>query len=134
MACSECGKPICPREMVATPVGYKCPDCARPARSQYTYVKPRQLAGGIGMGLLVGVGGAILLGMTGFGFFLISLLWGALTGEAVRRGSGGHRGPTMSVVAGACVVLGGFLGGLGLLGIIFGVVGVIATLGWGWGR
>jgi len=29
VACSNCGKPICPDCMTSTPVGMRCPDCAR---------------------------------------------------------------------------------------------------------
>jgi membrane associated rhomboid family serine protease len=29
VSCSNCGKPICPDCMTATPVGMRCPDCAR---------------------------------------------------------------------------------------------------------
>lgn len=130
--CTECLRYICPKDMVASPVGYKCPVCAKPARSQYVTVKPKQLAGGIGMGLLAGVLGGFLLGLFGWTFIFVSFAWGALVGEAVRRGSGGHRGPVMTTVAAVCVVVGGLLGGMGWLGIGAAVLGVVATLGWGW--
>ena len=29
VSCSNCGNPICPDCMTATPVGMRCPDCAR---------------------------------------------------------------------------------------------------------
>src|SRR6187402_2355383 len=29
VACSNCGRPICPDCMTSTPVGMRCPDCAR---------------------------------------------------------------------------------------------------------
>src|SRR5689334_2056542 len=29
VSCSNCGKPICPDCMTATPVGMRCPDCSR---------------------------------------------------------------------------------------------------------
>ncbi len=134
MRCAECERPICPKDMVLTPVGYKCPVCAKPKRSQYTYVKPRQLAGAIGMGALAGVGGGVLLGALGFRFFLIGVIWGMLVGEAVRRGSGGHRGPVLAVVAGVAIVLGSLLGHLGLVTMVLGVVGAVSTLSWTWSR
>ena len=44
VSCSNCGKPICPDCMTATPVGMRCPDCSRqktPVRSMRTmYVDP----------------------------------------------------------------------------------------------
>ena len=134
MRCAECERPICPKEMVLTPVGYKCPICAKPKRSQYVYIKPKQLLGGIALGALAGIGGGYLLGMTGFTFFLISIFWGMLTGEAVRRGSGGHRGPVLAVVASLCIVIGSLAGGLGLLAMALGVAGAVSTLSWSWSR
>jgi hypothetical protein len=119
---------------VDTPVGYKCPDHGKPKPSQYIYIKPKQFVGGAALGLLAGVFGGWLLGMFGFTFFLISFFWGALVGEAVRRGSGGHRGPVMAAVAAACVIVGALLGGLGLFSAGLAVAGVVMTLGWGWGK
>ena len=29
MSCSNCGRPICPDCMTPTPVGMRCPECAR---------------------------------------------------------------------------------------------------------
>jgi membrane associated rhomboid family serine protease len=44
VSCSNCGNPICPDCMTATPVGMRCPDCARqktPTRSlQSMHVEP----------------------------------------------------------------------------------------------
>lgn len=134
VSCGECGRPICPRDMVDTPVGYKCPICAKPKRSQYIYVKPKQLAGGAALGLLAGVGGGILLGVFSITFFLVSFLWGSLVGEAVRRGAGGHRGPIMAAVAAGAVVLGALIGGLGWLAMGLGVLGAVSTLSWTWGK
>src|SRR5206468_631058 len=39
VSCSNCGNPICPDCMTATPVGMRCPDCARrrtPVRTMRT--------------------------------------------------------------------------------------------------
>lgn len=135
MRCAECERPICPKEMVLTPVGYKCPVCAKPRRSQYTYVKPRQFAGAAGMAILVGLGGGILLGMFRVPLFLlVALLWGSLVGEAVSRGAGGHRGSALTGVAIAGVLLGSYVGGLGFLGAIAGGIGAAGALSWSWGR
>jgi hypothetical protein len=134
VTCTTCGKPICPKEWIDTPVGYKCPEHGKPKRSQYIYIKPKQFVGGAAVGLVAGVLGGWLLGMFGWTFFIISWLWGAAVGEAVRRGSGGHRGPIMAAVAAVCVIVGSLLGGLGLLSMGLAVVGVVMTLGWGWGK
>lgn len=111
LTCTECGKPICPKEMVLTPVGYKCPEHARPAKGQYTYVKPAQLAKAAAAALVVGTGGGIVLGMVRFGGLFAGLIWGALTAEAVRRASGGHRVLATALVAAGGIALGWLVGG-----------------------
>jgi len=129
MRCAECDKPICPREMVATPVGYKCPDCARPKRSQYTYVKPRQLVFAVAAGLAAGILGAVALALIRFGGIFLGILWGAAVAEAVRRASGGHRGPTVGIAAVVGIVVGWFAAGL-LGGVWWGaaLVAVVVAL------
>lgn len=134
VSCAECGKPICPKDMKATPVGYKCPDCFRPAKTQYLYVKPRQALLGALAGIAVAFVGAWLLRFVGFSFFLLGVVWGMAIGEAVRRGSGGHRGTTIAVIGSVCAVLGGLAGGLDLLGLAMGVVGVISVSSWSFRR
>ena len=122
VSCIDCGRYICPKDMVDAPVGYKCPICAKQKRTEHISIKPKQLAGGIALGML------------GWFFFIFMVMWGAGVGEAVRRGSGGHRGPVIATIAGVCVVIGAFTGGLGLFAGIMGVVGAIGTVGWGGGR
>lgn len=125
LTCTECGRPICPREMVLTPVGYKCPEHARPAKGQYTFIKPRQLALSIGAGVLVGVGGAFVVAGIGFGGFIIGIIWGSLTSEAVRRASGGHRGGTVGIIAATSLVIGTLVSGASW---IAGIVAVVVAL------
>jgi len=129
MTCQECGKPICPKEMVLTPVGYKCPEDARPKRSQYTFVKPRQLLRAGLVGLAVGALSGIALGFISWGGFFLGIIWGSLTSEAVRRGSGGHRGGTVAVVATLSIGLGWLVGNaIGYVGFITVIIAVVVAL------
>ncbi|MDZ4179183.1 MAG: hypothetical protein U1E29_08130 [Coriobacteriia bacterium] len=132
--CSECERPICPKDMVPTPVGYKCPICARPARGQYTYVKPRQYAFAAVASALAGGLGGLVLGWLGIGFLLLSLVWGLGVAEAVRRASGGHRGAGLAAVASGGIIIGGLLGGLNIISMGAAVLGAVAALSWTWGR
>ncbi|PKQ19681.1 MAG: hypothetical protein CVT66_08690 [Actinobacteria bacterium HGW-Actinobacteria-6] len=116
--CAECERPICPKDMVSTPVGYKCRECARPAKSALHFVKPRQWALGVVAGLSAGVGGGILLGwVLRFGSWFAYIGLGILVGEAVRRGTGGHRTPGVTALAAACAAFGAFVGGLEIVGM-----------------
>ena len=130
LSCTECGKPICPKEMVLTPVGYKCPEHARPKRGQYTFVKPKQLALAIVAGIVVGIGGAFFVAAITGGFlgYFIGLIWGSVTSEAVRRASGGHRGGTVGTVAAVCIGIGALLSGMSLIVAIIAIVTALVQL------
>lgn len=132
MRCAECERPICPKEMVSTPVGYKCPICARPARSQYVVVKPGQLVRASLAAGAVGIGGGVALAFFGGGFFslILGFVWGSAAAESARRGSGGHREWSIGIVAIGGIVL-GVLAGFVLTGrpnLIAGGVAVFAAL------
>ena len=132
LRCAECERPICPKDMVLTPVGYKCKICAKPARSQYVVVKPGQLLRAILVGGAVGIGGGIALGFIPFGGIFMGFIWGALTAEATRRASGGHREWSVGIVAVCAILLGGlagwFLGGVGAFTVIVAIVVALADL------
>lgn len=127
MSCAECGKPICPKEMVLTPVGYKCPEHARLKRGQYTYVKPKQILFASLASLATGVGGAFLVASVRFGGLFVGVLWGLLSAEAVRRASGGHRGGLVGGIAAAGIAL-GWLAMAGNVSPITAIIALVAVL------
>lgn len=106
MRCAECGKPICPKEMVLTPVGYKCPEDARLLPGQYRYMKPKQAALALGAGVAASIAIAMLGATSGFRGLFMGILWGAAVAEVVRRASGGHRGATVGSIAAGSVAAG----------------------------
>ncbi len=132
VTCAECGRPICPKDMVLTSVGYKCPICAKPSAGQLAYVKPKQYLFAALAGLASGVGGGFLLAFVlgSFGRFLLllMLLFGAAVGEAARRGSGGHRSTPVAAIAGVCAFLGGIVGGFSLLHAAAAAVGAVVAV------
>ncbi len=62
LRCSRCGKPICPRCAVRTPVGMRCPDCAgtRAAVKANPAGVLKAAAAGIVVATLAGVGWGVL--------------------------------------------------------------------------
>lgn len=104
--CPDCERYICPKDMVETPVGYKCRECGLVGRPKLGGVKPRQYllgaAAGLGSGILLG---AVLAFVPFFSFFA-ALLMGVAVGEATRRGAGGHRTREFAVIAGVGAALG----------------------------
>lgn len=125
--CVECDRYICPKDMVTTAVGYKCPQCAAPAGRSLGGIKPRQYALAVVYGLAAGIIGGLVIGqilhVVHFFPWLFMLLFGAGIGEATRRGSGGHRMPAIAAIAAVGAVVGAFFGGFGLFGVVLAGIG-----------
>ncbi len=113
LRCGRCGRPICPRCLVQTPVGARCRDCARPQRlptfelGGLGYLK--LLPVGLGAVLLSGLAWAVVLPLA-LRLGLLGILAGAaigyLVGEAVALAFNRKRAAILAVVAGLGVVLG----------------------------
>jgi hypothetical protein len=109
LACGRCGKPICPRCVVQTPVGARCRQCAQVRRLPTFEVSPVYVARGYGASLVAGgvVGAAwgwllpYTLGVYGYFVFFFALGLGYAVGEAVSWATNRKRGP---VLQGAAVV------------------------------
>ena len=114
LRCGRCGTPICPRCMVATEVGQRCPDCGRGSRLPTFQVSPALLARGAVAGLLTATAIGYLWSLAPAFSFWIALLMGFGTGEAVARAANVRRGPAMMAVAATAVVLGFLIGFLAL--------------------
>jgi hypothetical protein len=148
--CAECDRYICPLDMVETPVGMKCRECARPPRSALPHGKPIQYLGAAGAALAAGVVGGLLLGqllaavpMARFLSFWIGIGFGVGVGEATRRGAQGNRGPLFAAIAGVGALIGAVAAsvsaalvggwGLGLFGSVFAIgAAVIYVLSGRW--
>ena len=134
LACSNCGDPICGRCAVPSPVGQKCPACAKQARSARALGKPRQYAKAAGVGLGAAVLGAGLLYVViGIGFLTLiaSLGMGYGIGRVVRWGSEGNAARPFAIIAVVLAVLAveaAWLFGYGYLIApgIFGPLGYLA--------
>lgn len=106
LRCSRCGKPICPRCMVASPVGYRCPECSRTRRS----VVYDPTVSGLFRAGLVGLVTAAAIGFfwgsyPSWGFYM-SLLMGFGVAEAVAWGANYKRGRELQVIAIGMILLG----------------------------
>jgi hypothetical protein len=106
LRCSRCGKPICPRCGVRTPVGLRCPDCAG-VRGLPTYATSADLLlKAAGAGLVVAIGVAILWAFAPSWKFYLSLLLGFGVAEAMAWASRNKRGADLMVVGSVCIVIG----------------------------
>ena len=116
LACGRCGTPICPRCLVYTPAGTRCPTCASIGRPKMYVLAPLDYARGIATALLVGpalgfVGALLFRPTPAIGLF--SMLFAVLGGygagvaaaEALNVTMGRKRGREVQLIAGATVVL-----------------------------
>ena len=108
VSCSNCERPICTDCMVYTPVGIKCPDCARQPRTAMVRRRPdraaRAIAAAIGVGAAMGFGIVLLQGVGLFFALILGWLIGIGMGEVVLAASGRYRAPATGWIAmGGCV-------------------------------
>src|SRR5918997_2281005 len=109
VSCSNCGRPICPDCMTATPVGMRCPECARqrtPVRTlRNVYADPTVTY------VLIAINVLLFIGSTAQGSPFTSGLSGwvaaalALFGPAVEAGDWGRLGTSGFMHAGIIHIL-----------------------------
>ena len=111
LRCGRCETPICPRCLVQTPVGARCPVCANVRRLPTIDVKPvflvRGFAAAVAAGLAVGGAWGFLSSGSGRGFgglFIIFIAMGIgwAMGEAIGSATNRKRGQALQ----ACAIFG----------------------------
>jgi len=142
LRCNKCGKPICPKCAVRTPVGFRCPECIRDLEEKF-YTGGNMdylIAAVIAFPLSLIGAGLFTTILSGFGFFTLIIGFfvapfvAGLIAEAVRWGVGKRRSRYLRhvVVAALLIATAPFLL-LGLGSGLFGLIlpGMFAFLGAG---
>ncbi|MBA2595076.1 MAG: hypothetical protein H0V00_00430 [Chloroflexia bacterium] len=104
LRCSRCGKPICPRCGVRTPVGMRCPDCAG-TRSAVA-ANPTATGKAAGAGIVVAAVVGVAWGFAPDWQFYWSLILGFGVVEAMARLLRSPRGTDLQAIAIVIVVCG----------------------------
>ena len=113
LRCGKCGTFICPKCLAQSPVGARCPDCAKPVRNPAFSPSSREmlLATGAGLGVAATLGvflGAVVATMARipYGYTLGVLIGqaaaGYVIGEAVYRVAKYKRSRGLQYTAGIC--------------------------------
>ncbi|MGH2523830.1 MAG: B-box zinc finger protein [Anaerolineales bacterium] len=106
LRCNKCGKPICAKCAVLTPVGYRCPECVRTQQQIFeTAVWYDYLVAVVVTAPLATLAGLLV---TRLGFFVIILapVVGGVVAEIVRAAVRRRRGRYLSLAAAGAFVLG----------------------------
>lgn len=106
VTCGKCGTPICPKCMVETPVGMRCPDCASAKRLPTYQISTQYYLRAIGAGLGIGI-------VCGFAWWAINLVLpffflrliiaagvGYAVGEIVGLAVNRKRGAALAIIGG----------------------------------
>lgn len=111
LRCGKCGKPICPKCMVQTPVGARCPGCARlyklPTYRVSTGYYLRAIGTALGMAIVCGVVWGVVQVFVSFYLlnFLLAAGVGYAIGEVVSRSVNRKRGRGLATIAGIAVAI-----------------------------
>lgn len=111
LRCGKCGKLICPKCMVQTPIGARCPDCAGlnklPTYVVSTRYYLKAIGASLGMAMVCGAAwGAIEWVVPFFSFnLLLAPAAGYAIGEVIGISVNRKRGMGLAILAGITVVI-----------------------------
>jgi hypothetical protein len=110
LTCSRCGKAICPRCLVHTPVGARCSDCAAvrriPTYNMSGGVLLRAAIAAVVAGIVIGTVWALFNPLTAFFYGIVAgLAFGYAIGELVSIGTNRRAGPPLQATAVGGVLL-----------------------------
>ena len=134
LRCGKCGKPICPKCMVQTLVGARCPDCAKLHKLPTYRVSAKYYLRAIGTALGMAIVCGIVWGLVGIflRFFLLNFLLAAgvgyVIGEVVSLSVNRKVGRGLATVAGVAVVISYLINIFSFGGLPFGVFRMILDL------
>ncbi|MFQ5996760.1 MAG: B-box zinc finger protein [Dehalococcoidales bacterium] len=126
LRCGKCGKPICPKCLVQTPVGARCPDCARLYKLPTYRVSTKYYLRAVGTALGMAIVGGVIWGVVAMFLRIIflNILLGAgvgyAIGEVVSLSVNRKRGRGLAAVAGVGVVISYLVSIFLPWGLIFG--------------
>jgi hypothetical protein len=135
LRCNKCGKFICPKDAVRTPVGYRCKSCVKEQQDIFFTATPVDYAVSAVIASVLGMIAAVIMPALGFIAIFGGPIAGTIIAEAVFRATGKRRGRYIWIVVIACMIITAALRLLMMPEVVyaisFGVLGPIAfTLIW----
>ena len=110
LRCNKCGKPICIKCAVRTPVGFRCRECLREQQAVFYSATPVDYGVAVVVGLALSIVAGFIMSHLGW-FFAIFLgpVVGGIIAEAIRQSTRKRRGRWMSLLAVLCVIAGAII-------------------------
>ncbi|NLX11266.1 MAG: hypothetical protein GXY36_16585 [Chloroflexi bacterium] len=107
LRCNRCGRPMCTRCAVRTPVGYRCRQCVREQQDKFFNAQMIDYLVAAVVSVVVSAAAAFFIWRLWFFLvFIISPVVGSVIGQLVWRLTGKRRGRYTAIVVGAGVVVG----------------------------
>lgn len=112
LRCNRCGRPMCTRCAVLTPVGYRCKDCVREQQDKFFTAQGLDYLIAAVVSVVISFVAAFFLSRLGWGFFsimiafFVSSIVGGAIGRSVFQLTGKRRGRYTDMVVGAAVIAG----------------------------
>jgi len=107
LRCNKCGRPICAKCAVLTPVGYRCKDCVRAQqRVFYQAFRPTDYLLAAAVALPLGLVAGWLVPSLGWFSVVLGPVAGGGIAEVVRWAIRSRRGPHTWLVVCGCIVVG----------------------------
>ncbi len=135
LRCNKCGKYICVRDAVRTPVGYRCKSCVKEQQDIFFNATPVDYVVAAAVASVLSLIAALIMPAIGFLAIFGAPIAGTVIAEAVFRATGKRRGRYIWIIVIACMVVTACLR-LAMMpevvyALSFGVLGPIAfTLIW----
>jgi hypothetical protein len=106
LRCASCGVPICPKCLVQTPVGMKCPECGtQRGVTLFTPSLVNAVSASV-VGLLFGAVAGWGVDFLGFFTLFVAVAYGTFAGEMILRAANRKRGVRMELIAGVAIAVG----------------------------
>ena len=107
LRCNKCGKPICTKCAIRTPVGFRCPECLHEQQAVFYTATPLDYGKAVIVALALAVVAGFIMSQLPwlFAIFLGPVI-GGLIAEAVRRATRKRRGRWIPLVVLICIVAG----------------------------
>jgi hypothetical protein len=111
LTCGKCEEPICPKCLVQTPVGARCPSCARLSRVPTYRISGQYYLRAVGAGIGIALGCGIAWGFvqqflfSGYFSLLMAGAAGYAIGEVISLSVNRKSGNGLAVIGGFAVIL-----------------------------